>query len=556
MSTTISTEAKEAAAIIRDSFQQFYGIFDELTVHAKDRFRQRQWKEQREAVRKRILLHDKAIEETAHRLFNFQLLGKGWWTSVASEYDKVTNHNPLAQTFLDAVGRIYFKGDVAFTLFDPLKVEISVSEKYLEKIIVHRPFHGWVTDFLQKIGIEITEQSLQKPSEKIASLFSEKVIQSEEATLFFYPDLFYRNKHAYLMGYAMDGEKQVPLLLAFTNTENGIILDALLYEEEDIKNVFAFSRSYFLVATTHAKALVDLLLKVMPSKPESQLYMNLGYQEHGKELVIRLLQQHLQNHRSQFVVAPGIAGMVMMVFTLPDYDLVFKLIRDKFRPPKSVTREEVIEKYRFIALHDRVGRLADAQRFEYLGLPLAYFDSQLLAYLLAECSESVSVRNGIVCFQDIYTERKMIPLNLYFEQTAPAKAEQAVRDFGNAIREMALSNIFPGDLLIKNFGVTTEDRVVFYDYDEIVPLVDCTFKDIPKARNDEDEMSAEPWFAVNENDIFPQELVKFLLPEGTLRDKFAAHHQELYTAAFWNDLKQFHQRGELVDIQPYKSNLI
>jgi isocitrate dehydrogenase kinase/phosphatase len=551
-----SLEVKEAVAMIKDSFQRFYGTFDELTIHAKERFQQRQWKEQREAVRKRILLHDETIEETARRLSNFQLLGKGWWKNVAIEYDIATNHNPLAQTFLDAVGRICFKGDIAFTLFDSSKVKISVLENYLEKIIVHRPFHGWVADLLQKIDIEITEQSIQKPSAKIASLLSEIVIQSEEATLFFYPDLFYRNKHAYLLGYAMDGEKLIPLLFAFTNTENGIILDALLYTEEDIKNVFAFSRSYFLVATTDAKALVDFLLKVMPSKPEPQLYMNLGYQEHGKELVIRLLQQHLQNHRSQFVVAPGIAGMVMMVFTLPDYDLVFKLIRDHFRPPKSVTREEVIEKYKFIALHDRVGRLADAQRFEYLGLPLAYFDSQLLNYLLTECSQSVSVRNGIVCFQDVYTERKMIPLNLYFEQTTPAKAERAVMDFGNAIREMALSNIFPGDLLIKNFGVTNEDRVVFYDYDEIVPLADCTFKDIPKARNDDEEMSAEPWFAVNENDIFPQELVKFLLPEGTLRDKFATNHQELYTATFWNSLKQFHQRGELVDIQPYQSNLM
>ncbi len=555
MSPAISPDAREAAAIIQDSFRQFYGTFDELTIRAKTRFQKRQWKEQREAVRKRILLHDEAIEETAHRLSKFQLLGKGWWKSVAIAYDTATDHNPLSQTFLDAVGRILFKGDVTFTLFDSSKIEITILEKYLERVIVYRPFQGWVADLLKKIDFEIAEENVQKPSEKIADLLSEIVAQSE-ATLFFYPDLFYRNKHAYLMGYALDGENQVPLLLAFTNTETGIVLDALLHTEEEIKNVFAFSRSYFLVATSEAKTLVDFLLRVMPTKPESQLYMNLGYQEHGKELSLHALHVHLQTVRSQFIVAPGIPGMVMMVFTLPDYDLVFKLIRDHFRPPKSVTREEVIEKYKFIALHDRVGRLADAQRFEFLGLPLAYFDSQLLNYLLTECSKSVSVRNGIVCFQDVYTERKMIPLNLYFEQTTPAKAEQAVIDFGNAIREMALSNIFPGDLLIKNFGVTNEERVVFYDYDEIVPLADCVFKDIPKARNDDEEMGAEPWFAVNENDIFPQELVKFLLPEGELRNLFATHHQELYTATFWNSLQQFHQRGELVDIQPYKANLV
>ena len=482
-------------------------------------------------------------------------LGKGWWKQTGVEFEKLTGSDTLAKTFFDAVGRMLFHGDLAFTLFQSATPVKQDTELELVSVSYETILQSGFFSVLQKIGFEVSDQNLIATSLKLLEKMN-SLIPDPSNLLFFYPHLFYRNKHAYLLGYGNVSERVLPLLFAFTNSEDGIVLNALLTTEEELKNVFAFSRSYFLVEARHPKGLVDLLLKVIPSKPEAQLYMNLGYQEHGKELVVAKLHQHLQQHRSQFMVAPGIPGMVMMVFTLPDYDLVFKIIRDHFKPPKFVSRQEVIEKYLFIAKHDRVGRLADAQRFEFLGLPLAYFDQHLLDFLLVDCSQSVSVRQGIVCFQDVYVERKMVPLNIYLEQARTDEAERAVIDFGHAIREMAMSNIFPGDLLIKNFGVTSEERVVFYDYDEIVPLVDCTFKDIPKARDDDDEMNAEPWYAVNESDIFPEELVKFLLPAGPLRDCFAMDHQELYTAAFWNRLKNLHQNGEVVDIQPYVANLV
>jgi len=547
-------DAKSAAALLRAHVEKFYAEFNEITSHVKQRFLQREWHGQREAVRKRISLHERAFENAVRELSVSRRLGKGWWKQTGVEFEKLTGPDTLAKTFFDAVGRMLFQGDLAFTLFNPTTPEKDI-EPDLISISYQAIRQTCFASVLQKIDFEISDQNLIATSSKLLEKMN-SLIPDPSTLLFFYPNLFYRNKHAYLLGYGTTDERIQPLLFAFTNSENGIVLNALLTTEEELKNVFAFSRSYFLVEARDPKGLVELLLKVMPSKPEAQLFMNLGYQEHGKELVVAKLHQHLQHHRSQFMVAPGIPGMVMMVFTLPDYDLVFKIIRDHFKPPKSVTRQEVIEKYLFIAKHDRVGRLADAQRFEYLGLPLAYFDQQLLDFLLLDCSQSVSIRQGIVCFQDVYVERKMIPLNIYLEQASADKVEHAVNDFGNAIREMAMSNIFPGDLLIKNFGVTLEERVVFYDYDEIVPLVDCTFKDIPKARDDDEEMSAEPWYAVNENDIFPQELVKFLLPAGPLRDRFAIDHQELYTATFWNRLKSLHQNGEVVDIQPYVANLV
>lgn len=542
-----------AAQFIQHRYKQFYDTFDQLTAQAKIRFKQCQWIEQREAMRRRILLHDQFIEQIALELSAQTKLSESnvnWWRKTGEVFDSATGKNAIAQSFFDSVGRIYFKGDLAFTLFDPQR-KAEIKKLNLTDYHYQNGCH-FVLQGLQDIEFAVrnVEEKAKRIDEKLKS------IAHEHGHAIMYQHLFYRNKHAYWLGFFASADPPVPLCFAFSNSPDGIELNALLTNEEEIMNVFAFSRSYFLVETAHADALVELLSLLMPNKPKAQLFMNLGYQEHGKELVVHQLHQHLQQNRTQFIVAPGIPGMVMMVFTLPDYDLVFKLIRDNFRPPKFVSREEVIERYRFIAMHDRVGRLADAQRFEYMGLPIAYFEKDLLDYLLRECSHSVSVRNGMVCFQDIYIERKMVPLNLYLDTKRPShENDHAVIDFGNAIREMALSNIFPGDLLIKNFGVTNEGRVVFYDYDEIVPLANCQFKDMPTARNDDEEMSAEPWFAVSENDIFPQELVKFLLPEGEWRDLFAQHHQPLYTATFWNDLKDLHQRGELVDIQPYKENL-
>jgi isocitrate dehydrogenase kinase/phosphatase len=546
-------EPTSAAKFIQQHYKQFYATFNELTTQAKHRFLLRQWVSQREAMRSRILLHNSAIERISKELSaRTRPTGNNlaWWKETANTFDKATGHNAIARSFFDSVGRTYFKGDLAFTLFSahqksnaiplPLKqYQFDVAADFLKA-------------GLKDIGFDISD--FQKKADRVEAKL--KSVAPQPLRIFMYPHLFYRNKHAYWIGYLETNDHKMPLCFAFRNSHLQVELNALLTTEEEIKNVFAFSRSYFLVETQYPDALVEFLLMLMPSKPRDQLFINLGYQQYGKELVVHQLQQHLQHNRTQFLVAPGIPGMVMMVFTLPNYDLVFKLIRDNFRPPKFISHEEVIEKYRFISLHDRVGRLADAQHFEYLGLPIAYFRKDLLDILLRECSQSTAIRNGIVCFQNIYTERKMTPLNVYLQpERAAEENNRAVIDFGNAIYEMAMSNIFPGDLLIKNFGVTAEGRVVFYDYDEIVPLVTCQFKDMPTARSDEEEMSAEPWYAIQENDIFPQELVKFLLPEGEWRNLFAQHHAQLYTAAFWNKMKKIHERGELIDIQPYIDNL-
>ena len=132
----------------------------------------------------------------------------------------------------------------------------------------------------------------------------------------------------------------------------------------------------------------------------------------------------------------------------------------------------------------------------------------------------------------------MTPLNLYVRSATPEQAELAVIDYGQCIRDLAYTNIFAGDLLLKNFGVTRHNRVIFYDYDELCRVTDCRFRDVPQATTDEDEMRAESWFYVGENDVFPETFLKFLGFEGRLQEVFLEKHGEILEAGWWRALQE------------------
>jgi isocitrate dehydrogenase kinase/phosphatase len=243
--------------------------------------------------------------------------------------------------------------------------------------------------------------------------------------------------------------------------------------------------------------------------------------------------------------------MVMIVFTLPFYGLVFKVIRDRFGHPKRTTRQEVLDRYRLVFRHDRVGRLVEAQEFEYLELRADQFQEQLLEELLREAASTVSVRDGKAVIRHLYVERRVTPLNLYLEHATEQEARDAVRDYGDAVKELAAANIFPGDFLLKNFGVTRNRRVVFYDYDELCLTTDCRFREIPPPRVPEDELAAEPWFSVAENDVFPEEFGKFLGLSAPLRQTFDRHHAELFDPGWWRDVQRRLRAGEIMTVYPY-----
>ncbi len=362
--------------------------------------------------------------------------------------------------------------------------------------------------------------------------------------------VFYRSKGAYLVGRVRKGDRERPLVLALLNRTGRTEVDAVLCDEDEASIVFSFTRSYFHVDVEHPAALVAFLKTLMPKKPVAELYTALGFNKHGKTELYRDLLRHLAASDDLFVEAPGARGMVMLVFTLPSYDVVFKVIRDSFAPPKTASRQDVLGKYRLVFQHTRAGRLADVQEFEHLSFPVSRFDPALLDALLAGAAETVEVRGDEVVLRHLFTERRLTPLDLALRDASPEKARAAILDFGESIRDLAKANIFPGDLLPKNFGLTRHGRVVFYDYDEIAFLTDVNFRELP-AGADEEAGGPDASFFVGENDVFPEEFLPFMGLRGPARDAFLEQHSDLLGVRFWLDAQRRERAGEIVDVFPY-----
>ena len=310
-----------------------------------------------------------------------------------------------------------------------------------------------------------------------------------------------------------------------------------------------FGRIAFRNRTTPA-GIVRFLKSILPRKPVAELYVTLGYNKHGKTELYRDLLRHLDRSGDRFERARGEKGMVMVVFTMPGYDVVFKVIRDRFGPTKTVTRGEVMDRYQFVFEHDRAGRLVDIQEYEFLEFGKDRFAPDILEELLTECSETVALQGNDVVIRHLYTERRVEPLNLFIREAPPERVFEAVLDFGRALRDLATTNIFPGDLLLKNFGVTRHGRVVFYDYDELCAVTDCEFRELPES-DDEAGGADGPSFFVGPRDVFPQEFLTFMGFPKPLRALFAEAHADLVRPEFWNEMKRRHAAGEVLDIFPY-----
>jgi isocitrate dehydrogenase kinase/phosphatase len=363
--------------------------------------------------------------------------------------------------------------------------------------------------------------------------------------------VFYRNKGAYLVGRIRSDAQVIPLVLALLNTPQGVIIDAVLLHERAVNILFSFTRSYFHVDVQRPYDLVGFLRSIMPRKRIAELYTAIGYHKHGKTELYRDLLHHLAACDEHFEVARGQRGMVMAVFTLPSYDVVFKVIKDRFDAPKDTTRQAVMEKYNLVFKHDRAGRLVDAQEFEHLQFDRWRFSDELLDQLQRVAAQTVIAAAARVIVKHAYVERRVTPLNLYVREADEDAARAAVVDYGYVLKDLAATNIFPGDMLLKNFGVTRQGRVVFYDYDELCLLTDCAFRSLPQPTNPEEELAAEPWFLAGEHDIFPEELQRFLGLQPALRDVFIQHHADLFTTQFWHQIQARLQAGEMLDIFPY-----
>ncbi|HEU4698669.1 MAG TPA: bifunctional isocitrate dehydrogenase kinase/phosphatase [Gemmatimonadales bacterium] len=596
--TLVPRGAAAAAAAIAEAWRRYAAAFAEVTRRAPARFEARDWRGAQQDAARRLALYGEevaaAVAAVRERLAP-HLADVDCWAAMRTCY---TGHIAgrddveLAETFFNSVTR-----RVLTTVGVESRVEFADSRVAAARrtgappIYTTHPLGGagaldaaLVARVLEGCGLAPARWAdLPRDAARVAGAVRAAAAtlwdagaeggrdgrggaggaggeggagaRSEIAALDVLPMLFFRNKGAYLVARLRRGHEVRPVVLALLHGPGGIYVDAALTTSDEASVVFGFSWSYFRVDAPRPRALIDFLRSIMPLKRLDELYTAIGHSKHGKTELYRTLVRHLQTPEARFEPAAGDEGLVMAVFGLRGLNVVFKIIKDRFGPSKRTTRRAVMDRYHFVFVRDRAGRLADAQEFEHLALPRRCFEPALLAHLLAVAGETVRLEGDRVVVRHLYTERRVTPLNLFLREAEAAgdraAAREAVLDYGRAIKELAGTDIFTGDMLMKNFGVSRHGRVIFYDYDELTTLQECRFRRIPEARTLEDELASEPWFPVGEHDVFPEEFRAFLVPPPPIAGDFLAAHGDLLDVEFWQGMQRRLAAGELFDVFPY-----
>jgi isocitrate dehydrogenase kinase/phosphatase len=562
---TDSRLANLGTRAIHQAFDAYQERFKAITLRAKDRFENRDWHGAQADATERLDLYTTIVDRVVAdvtQLLGARIHDKLVWASMKAVFSGLIagrDEWELAETFFNSVSRRIFTTvgvdpQIEFVDSDfetPPTAPRSVYRTYTCAADTVGLIEAILSDYAFRVGYQDLQRDARLAAERIEDHLKMSGAPGGISHVEMVTSVFYRNKGAYLVGRVFAGERMVPLSLALLNPAGGVVLDAVLLSEQELNILFSFTRSYFHVEVDRPSDLVGFLRSITLKKRTADLYISIGHNKHGKTELYRDLLHHIATTDDQFEVAKGERGMVMTVFTMPSFDVVFKVIKDHFAPPKTTTHQEVRDKYRLVFRHDRAGRLVDAQEFEYLQFDRSRFSEPLLEELLRVASQTVRVEQGQVVIRHAYVERRVTPLNLYVRDLDAETTGAAVVDFGNAIKDLAASDIFPGDMLLKNFGVTRQGRVVFYDYDELCLLTSCVFRELPQASHDDDEFAAEPWFSVGEHDIFPEEFRHFLGLQEPLRSIFMRRHADLFDAEFWNRLQARLVAGEVIDIFPY-----
>ncbi|GMU59578.1 MAG: hypothetical protein AMXMBFR34_13410 [Myxococcaceae bacterium] len=560
-------EARIARAML-DGFEKHYALMRHVGQSARLLFENGEWRTIQRVLAERVDYYDARVTECVERLrrdFPGELLDERHWGQVKLEYIALllSHRQPeLAEVFFNSVScrildRTYFLNQFIF-------VRPSVSTEYLdleepsyrcyypgrsglrstlEKVVADFRLSKSFADVKRDVGQVVRALRLALPRPlKVEPNHQLQVLES----------LFFRGNVAYIVGRALNGIERWPFVVPILHDCAGrLVLDAVILDPKQLTILFSSTRADFLVDADVPATYVTFLQRMLPTKPSWELYGMLGLGKMSKALFYRDFLHHLRHSTDPFVLAPGTKGLVMGVFTLLSFPYVFKVIRDKALPPKDVDRQTVVDRYQHVKRTDRAGRMADMLEYSDVAFPKDRFSPELLEELQKIAPSLLDVTQDTVFVKHVYIERRLRPLDLYLLSCSDEEADQAIRDYGRCLKELAAANIFAGDLLYKNFGVTRLGRVVFYDYDELEPVTKVQFRELPTARHDEDETRGEAWFSVGPHDVFPEEWRHFLETSPRVTAALLRHHPDLFQAAWWRKVKQQLEEGRVIHTLPY-----
>ena len=575
MDTPVKGLSIEIASTILDGFNRHFSIFSKITKGAKERFENADWDAERVASRERIKFYDIRVKDAIRELqkqYDLEPFNSQLWFDVKRDYVLLISDHlqpELAETFYNSVfcalfHRDYFGNDYIFVR-SAVSTEFIDSEKpsYHVYYPAKRGFRASIKQVLLDAGFDLPFENINRDVRNIIKALIKRTFpRPRRAHLNFQfqviSALFYRNKAAYIVGRAINSDSVVPFAIPILHSgDSTIFCDAIIIGRQGLARLFEFSYVYFMVDHPVPSSIVTFLRRLMPTRSKESFYSAIGFHKQGKTVFYRDFLHHLKHSEDELIFAPGIKGMVMAVFTLPSYPYVFKVIRDRFPPPKKTTRQEVLDTYRLVKMHDRVGRMSDILEYSHVALPRDRFSADLLEELYETCANSISEEGDQIVIKHLYIERRMRPLNLAVQEADDAYLDRLMKGYGEAIKELAAANIFPGDLLMKNFGVTGQGkgRIVFYDYDEICYLTECNFRKIPEPMYPEDELAAEPWYSVAANDVFPEQFLTFLFADQRVRKAFLRYHRDLLDADFWIQKQKNIEAGIYEDVFPYPQKI-
>ncbi len=560
------------ARTILNGFESYFAEYQNITLAARARFEVADWHGIRRAAIDRIDLYKAKttqVLEYVQLLAGDEIRDLDFWRGAREIYaGLIVGHNnfEIAETFFNSIYCSVFKHrKIRDEYVFVFSAQGDMPPADLSKVYRTYRLDGPLAELLERLlddyAFNIPYEDKRRDVRNIKGAILNELaprfdLNHDNVEFHVLEHHFFRNKGAYIVGRIQSGSKTMPFVLPILHNEAGAVyVDTILFGSDPVSVLFSFTRSYFLVDASIPSQYVLFLQQLMPAKPISEIYSAMGHNKHGKTYYHRCAYRHMTSTKDQFNIAPGIKGMVMSVFTMPSYDFVFKIIKDRFTPPKEMTREEVKAKYALVKRWDRAGRMADTQEFTNLAFARERFSDELMAEL-EEVAPSVIEEHGkALIIKHVYVERRMTPLNLYLRNASDEQVLSVMDEYGNAIKQLAAANIFPGDMLLKNFGVTRHGRVVFYDYDEIVPLLDCNFRKIPQPRTEAEEMASKPWYSVAPNDIFPEEFALFFSGNQRARKVFDTLHSEIYEAEFWQGLQEQIRSGYVEDFFPYRREL-
>ncbi len=451
--------AVEIARTILAGFDDYRDHFQRITLGARQRFEQARWQDIQRAAAARINLYEEKVAEVngwlRQSFAEDVLLDVEQWPLVKNAYIRLIDprlDDELSETWYNSLFCSLFSHDLISDgcMFIHTTRPSMRSRERAAQTRTYRPDGGLkgllravFSDYPFDVPYGDLEGDLVRLEDQLRDCLPDWVCKDPTLALELFVPVLYRNKGAYLVGRLFNSDEQWPLVIPLLHREgHGIEADALITDEAEVSIIFSFTRSYFMVDVPVPAEFVNFLKRILPGKHIAELYTSIGFYKHGKSEFYRALINHLASSDDRFVMAPGVRGMVMSVFTLPGFNTVFKIIKDRFSPSKTVDRATVIDKYRLVKSVDRVGRMADTQEFADFRFPRSKFEPECLAELLEVAPSTVALEGDTVLIRHCWTERRMTPLNLYLEHASEGQVLEALEDYGLAIKQLAAANIF------------------------------------------------------------------------------------------------------------------